>query len=379
MRTVPRKAKSTTAGMKRKRAAAPGAKDTLAAAIAVSAGAVSSVGGALSGKAAASGKDAPATESTPAARDVLGSDGTPSAGNVTDATTPTPKSNRPTRVATKRRYTIADYPGFDDEDFEHDLADSSDEVEDEEGAVRTSKKRKVSSPKKRNEPKPFPFLLLPAEIRNTIYAYTLTTENDIRIEAKTRASRRVAMLQAPNDRSKRASFLPALLATNRQVYQEAASVLYSQPLIFIDAYGLYSFLAQIGSARPLVKSITLENMIHGRSMHKHCNHSAFTLLIGCTSLKRIRLGRGAISWGRTTSRIARHFYREAHYWLEDVGRQKGRRDAAIDLIEFTEEAQGRLVAAADARWYYPGSSHDMDLEKARQAEEEFLADLTGML
>lgn len=139
MRTVPRKAKSTTAGMKRKRAAAPVAKDTLAAAIAVSAGAVSSAGGALSGKAAASGKDAPATESTPSASDVLGSDGTPSAGNVTDATTPTPKSNRPTRGATKRRYTIADYPGFDDEDFEPDLADSSDEVGDEEGAVRTSK------------------------------------------------------------------------------------------------------------------------------------------------------------------------------------------------------------------------------------------------
>lgn len=221
--------------------------------------------------------------------------------------------------------------------------------------------------------------MLPAEIRNTIYAYTLTTENEIRIEAKTRASRRVATLQIPNDRSKRVSFSPALLATNRQVYQEAASVLYSQPLIFADAYGLYSFLAQIGSARPLVESITLESMIHGRSMHKHSNHSSFTLLIGCTNLKRIRLGRGVISWGRNISRVARHFYREAHYWLEDVGRQKGRRDAAVDLIEFTEGAQGLLIWAAFGRSYYLGSSAGMDPEEAGQAEDTFLAVLTGML
>ncbi|KAJ9666397.1 hypothetical protein H2201_003585 [Coniosporium apollinis] len=342
--------------MKRKRTAAPVAKDTLTTAIATPA------------------------KGAPSASDTLGSEDAPSAGSVPDATTPTTVSNRPTRGATKRRYTIADYPGFDDEDFEPDLADSSDDGEDENNALHSSKAwRKVSTSKKQNEPKPFPFLLLPAEIRNAIYAYALTTDNDIHIEAKTKASRRVATIQTPNDRNKRVSFSPALLATNRQVYQEAASVLYSQPLTFIDAYGLYSFLAQIGSARPLVDNITLESFIHSRSVHRHCNHSSFTMLIGCTNLKRVRLGRGVISWGRNTARMANHFYREAHYWLEVVGQQKGHKQAAVDLIEFTQGALENLIWVMDGRYFRVNPSEDLDGEKARQAEEKFRTRLMEML
>ncbi|KAJ9636421.1 hypothetical protein H2199_008096 [Coniosporium tulheliwenetii] len=262
--------------MKRKRTAAPVAKDTLTTAIATPA------------------------KGAPSASDTLGSEDAPSAGSVPDATTPTTVSNRPTRGATKRRYTIADYPGFDDEDFEPDLADSSDD----------------------------------AEIRNAIYAYALTTDNDIHIEAKTKASRRVATIQTPNDHRQRPT---------------------------------------------LVDNITLESFIHSRSVHRHCNHSSFTMLIGCTNLKRVRLGRGVISWGRNTARMANHFYREAHYWLEVVGQQKGHKQAAVDLIEFTQGALENLIWVMDGRYFRVNPSEDLDGEKARQAEEKFRTRLMEML
>lgn len=88
---------------------------------------------------------------------------------------------------------------------------------------------------------PLPFLRLPREIRDQIYALALEAEKPIRIEP-----RELQYLSLEDDCRKPAT--PSLLYLNKQVCQEAAEILYSKNEFIVTGPGeLLRFEQQVGS------------------------------------------------------------------------------------------------------------------------------------
>lgn len=214
----------------------------------------------------------------------------------------------------------------------------------------------------------FPFLDLPAELRNTIYQMALEDPNDMTIISKTKILRRVTVRglaktytddvgyhrrhrvrPTPDPSKPRVELSPALLAVNRQINTEGGTVLYSQKLHLEDMVAVYQFLTQVGHAnRQLIRDITVHGWGEGRGVHKSLNHPAFSMLAGVTNLRRLFLdcrveyGVAYRSWPvqhhqtRSLVSMATRFYRDGHNWLDAVGVATGNRDAALDILELAD-------------------------------------------
>lgn len=129
------------------------------------------------------------------------------------------------------------------------------------------------------------------------------------------------------------TFVPALLAVNKQVNAEGINYLYGQDFIFEDTTALHSFLAPIGT-RNLQRLENIDIMSWGRSgVSKGNNHAAFTLLAGATNLKSLRLTGDVSYWSNQPGRVANRVFGEAHWFLEAYGAANGRKDAAVDILE----------------------------------------------
>lgn len=78
------------------------------------------------------------------------------------------------------------------------------------------------------------------------------------------------------------------------------------------------------------------------------NFPALTLLAEAVGLESLviasEMGRGSWGWGwrpqkirdvkgRNAKRLARHLLRSGGYWLEAVGRAKGKRDAGVEAVK----------------------------------------------
>ncbi|KAK1090034.1 hypothetical protein LTR48_009097, partial [Friedmanniomyces endolithicus] len=169
--------------------------------------------------------------------------------------------------------------------------------------------------------KPFPFTLLPPELRDYIYELALTDEAGVTLISKTknyrrtvapgaildkdnggyyggrRRIRRLAFRQSQSQSQSqgsqgeptRAILSPALLAVSKQIHAEGINFLYQNRIIVEDTYALHGFLATIGSNRSRVTDLTVRGWGNSRGAHKAMNFCSFTLLAGCTNLKKLYL------------------------------------------------------------------------------------------
>ncbi|QDS71414.1 hypothetical protein FKW77_003286 [Venturia effusa] len=187
--------------------------------------------------------------------------------------------------------------------------------------------------KKIRDDRPFPFLKLPAELRNRIYDLALTfpkrvtLTSGIRKHSRRQSAYRVLSRDFMQDRG---VLNPSILRVNKQIYHEAMPVFYNQPLEFVDAVALYSFLAQIGQdAIPLIRQIRIERV---SILKEQTTHPAFTILAYATNLEALSIGylianhavrnpyRGS---PHTHSPLAAQpFFQVAHVWFEQMDKNK---------------------------------------------------------
>lgn len=145
-----------------------------------------------------------------------------------------------------------------------------------------------------------------------------------------------------NDADEQATELvPSLLAVNKQVHREACDILYSNELVFADPTALYAFLLNIGRGGSVlrIKTMRLKGWGYGRTS-KAYNNSCFTVLREAENLEKFHLD-CSVGWCRQPKNAAQQIYRDAHGWLEDVARVKGKFDAALDILEVSSESLGR--------------------------------------
>ncbi|TKA60855.1 hypothetical protein B0A55_11773 [Friedmanniomyces simplex] len=227
---------------------------------------------------------------------------------------------------------------------------------------KVAKKAKGAAKPKKNE-KPFPFTRLPAELRDHIYELALTDDDGITLISKTkhyrrtvgpgpivdndnggwhydrRRRRRHAIRLSQSQESQgppaRNGLTPALLAVSKQLHAEGINYLYQQSIILEDTYALHSFLATIGSNRLRVTDLTVKAWGTSRGAHKAMNFCSFTLLAGCTTLKKLFLD-CTLGWRRDPKGLARQIYRDGLYFLEAYGAANGGKGAAVDILELSD-------------------------------------------
>ena len=216
------------------------------------------------------------------------------------------------------------------------------------------KKLRFTKPRPKKPSKPFPFLSLPAELRDYIYELALTDDNGISLVSKTKAFRRTIARGfvhscdsysdgrggfIPNDDNDEAceptynSLAPNLLAANKQLRSEGLGYLYKQPIILEDTMALHTFLTAIGPTNRLqLSNLSVKGWGSGRGTHKAMNVAAFAMLAGCTNLRVLNLA-CRIGWLRQPKHLAQQLYRDGHYFFEAYGSANGRRDAAVKVLQ----------------------------------------------
>ncbi|KER00706.1 hypothetical protein AUEXF2481DRAFT_24999 [Aureobasidium subglaciale EXF-2481] len=210
--------------------------------------------------------------------------------------------------------------------------------------------------------KPFPFLSLPTELRNKIYFLALEDPNGMVLGEGWRAHRRVPVrtqhfghgnkdLYAglsnltpseplpdgtlPDSKESQRTLIPSILAVNKQIYAEAAAILYAQPLHFINTVALHSFLAPMSDqTASLIRNITVHTYeTWGRGVRKAMNVSALTLLRSCKNIEHLRIEafhhyyfsssmspRESGAWHGAL--MARQMYRDGSFFFERLGAAK---------------------------------------------------------
>lgn len=246
------------------------------------------------------------------------------------------------------------------------------------------KKRKPAHPSKPlPKRKIFPFLKLPAEIRNVIYGYCLADPRGVYLVSTTKDRRRTVKratsyymeqvyyqqqyglrqhegrrrsehwwryLQAgtaePDNElkdflTKWISLVPSLLATNKQICKEGRDILYGNEFKLDNTMALHSFMVDISPrTASLLTHVTLRSWDMGRGVHKAYNHACFSMLMSATNIQELTI-EGPISYRYNPKGIASQLYRDGFPWLEAVGIAKGRVDAAVGLVQITQSTLSR--------------------------------------
>ncbi|KAF2627379.1 hypothetical protein BU25DRAFT_341505, partial [Macroventuria anomochaeta] len=231
----------------------------------------------------------------------------------------------------------------------------------------------------------FPFLQLPAEIRNMIYNYALTDPSGIKFVAVQRNKRRCVervsnktfdsvgtgsyyQSHRINDDADEqpTSLVPSLLAVNKQIHQEGCDILYGNELVFADTIALYAFMINLGPGSALhLKTMRLKGWGFGRTS-KAYNNACFAVLIWATNIEKFYIDAN-IGWYRQPKNAAQQIYRNAFPWLEAVGHAKGKFDAALDVLDIADESL--------ARGYYGKSQDTSDAHRRKMFNDELSRNL----
>lgn len=247
--------------------------------------------------------------------------------------------------------------------------DSEDDWSEEEYEIQPKKKSKQSS-KPLPKHKIFPFMSLPAELRNKVYEYALSDPAGVYLTSKTKGYRRTTQrvhIQdcspqygnrwgryhgynnsdgEDNEPSEPSSFVPNLLAVSKTIHAEAGSYLYSQRMSFSDNYALMAWLTQIGEQHiRMLKSVTIRAWCGGRA-HKSINFPAIAMLAPAIGLRELNIDCSigyfsSYSWrnGKTQEiphRIARKVFRDCYPLLEAFGKANGGMDVSVKLVSIAE-------------------------------------------
>lgn len=208
--------------------------------------------------------------------------------------------------------------------------------------------------------KTFKFMELPGELKNKIYEQALKHYEPIILVTKIKQFRHVIQIGKDSDFERSLASLarpqwgymyhkipyepakgitkpfivPSLLAVSRQVYAEAQPLLYgANVFIFKDPAVLHIFCAKIGPRNcAALKELVMKE--YGYSgVSKAMNHAAFTLLASAGAVNLSHLHLDCPVHGGGGKMLARRLMKDAHCWFDAVGVAKGKRDAALDVLD----------------------------------------------
>ncbi|KAI4739249.1 hypothetical protein E4T50_10307 [Aureobasidium sp. EXF-12298] len=294
--------------------------------------------------------------------------------DIEEPTTESEATSPSSRLRKRARVSYLESP---ESDIESD-ADSGYNSDSSVEWVSRAKQIKTKRPRKEKPVKPFPFLSLPSELRNKIYSLALEDPDGMVLDEGWRAHRRVPKRCQWNlddhldrsygltnlagrepDQEGLRSLVPSLLAVNKQIYAEAAAMLYSQPLHFTCTTALHSFLAPLScQTASLVHSIILHRYeTWGRGVRKAMNVSALTLLSKCSNLNSLRIEgfneyyqlRQRYPYGSSKitpqnagkyegKGIAQQMYRDAAFWFDSISAEKALQ--VLDISGLQRETGG---------------------------------------
>lgn len=199
----------------------------------------------------------------------------------------------------------------------------------------------------------FPFLQLPAEIRNHIYGHALIPEEKVVTfyvwARKVKRWRREDVYNSPN-------FEPVstnLILANKQVQQEAQQILYSEVAFAFDTPRKFSmFMAQIGSCAVYLRKISLRDFQSRR--HWDAIGAAANELIAARKLKGFRISSRQSfddfdDHSAPASEVAKLFVKVAEPWIRarstgtDVGAGSWEDIVSFDVVY---GYQGRTVTVS---------------------------------
>ncbi|KAL8657419.1 MAG: hypothetical protein Q9226_001933 [Calogaya cf. arnoldii] len=309
----------------------------------------------------------------------------------------------PRRILPKRaRKETSYYPSESESENEAKVDEA---YNSEEEVTRPSKKIKlnitVENPKRLPRQKIFPFMLLPAEVKNIIYAYALISSYEVPLVSKTKGYRHTIALgntdtfQAFNRREyrdeegdwvrrsgkklpvKKPSFAPTIIALNREIHTQAQPILYgANAFTFEDPKALLAFCANIGPHNCAhLEEVSLKDWGDTVVRRAIC-HPAFAMLANAVNLKSLSL-ECAIRWGDGLG-TARQFFRDGHNWLEAVGMKEGRKDAAVDRARLGMEHSARPLFSENVGEVHNASKEEQ-VEKLDKMTEVFRAELIRLL
>lgn len=239
----------------------------------------------------------------------------------------------------------------------HEYVQSPAKLHNSHSAPKTAKAPKLTI--KRRRKVPFPFLKLPAEIRNMIYGYCLVDkQHSISIGIKREKARRrlikpgdftsqhgsaaLEVLKTSTAHVKGAlqwrlntQLCVQLLRVNKQISNEATTILYAQNLLsFLDPTSMLYFLDQIGDTNMLaIRRISL--LFWDVRVPVVTKYRAFVKLIGAVNLESLALEGGCLySMTRYSNSYpdAMHFYQMAQPWLWAVAGRTGSKEAPLALL-----------------------------------------------
>ncbi|KAL9037793.1 MAG: hypothetical protein Q9180_003520 [Flavoplaca navasiana] len=280
----------------------------------------------------------------------------------------------PRRILPKRaRKETSYYPSESETGPESEVED--DEAYDAEGKAFASSKTKLRVNPKADKTKAlprkmiFPFMSLPAEIKNLIYKYALTSGHEISLAFKMKGYRHTVV---PPARVSRPSLAPAIIALNHETNMQAQPVLYGANVFALeDPKALLAFCASIGPKNcAMLQKVNLKHFGNTAVRRAQC-YPAFAALAIAVDLQILKLDCN-IRRGEPIL-TARQFFRDGHNWLEAVGAKEGRRDAAVDRIELGHQNVSRL------RYGLPCIDDLTDEQKLEEMTTRFRTELRRLL
>ncbi|KAH0369284.1 hypothetical protein KCU65_g3397, partial [Aureobasidium melanogenum] len=182
---------------------------------------------------------------------------------------------------------------------------------------------------------PFPFMELPAHVRNRILTLNLTPTTKGRIElttdTKSGAVKAKEYSKEFKDKnfSTRTKHRAAVAILNKQLAVEARQILYNFKLRFDTTTTLLNFLSQIGDdARKAMSTITITNYVKATAM------PCMNMLADCRNLTKITII-GGVGVNSTPQKAAKNFFTESGRLLQAiVHTASGDKDAALNVVNF---------------------------------------------
>ena len=182
--------------------------------------------------------------------------------------------------------------------------------------------------------RPFPLLELPKDIRTRILKYLLQDETGSLTLSLKQGGNRTAYAQHYHEKHN-----VAILATCKQLRDEAAEIIYGHKFNFPGTQVAASFLLQTNQFQPWLKQLELE------TYNPSTARTLFWLLRNCPQLERIKFNH--ITSNESPKTAITNFFNDVGCWLCVV--DKANPCKRLELIEFDDFAYHMRVKTDDGK------------------------------